>query len=1090
MLQNRLFLATLLGLFCACDLTLADAPRVRAWQDSIRLPTYREGDADPNPQFSAFTYRTPNYPYPLRTNLTKDRYDETWRVLNLENEYLLCRVLPDLGGHLYSCRDKLSGREMFYANPVIRKGLIGLRGAWVALGIESNFPVAHARHTVSPVDFAVRTESDGSARAVVEDIDRVTGMQWRVEYLLRPASAVLEQRVTLYNRSSARRPYAWWANAGIELDDPGTRFVLPTRLVATHGSAEIDAWPISSAGANESLVAAYKQSAGWFAYGSREPFFAVYKPGTRTGVAHFADPNVVPGKKIWLWGPVDDGYVRRELTDNFPSYVEMQGGLFQNQETFEFLEPEWSRTFSEYWIPIRDLGGVSRVTRDAIVNLERRSDSAKGPVLLLELSVTHIFRDAIIRLLNAGQPAFETRADLDPARTYTHVLERPGASVYTFQLVDPRGSILLEHTENHYDALAPEQARLGKQAQPAWNGPETEASLVARGNYNELHQQWSFALYDYTTGLQLFPGSIPLQKAGGRLALGLNRFEEAADLLARVQAAAPSDDEAAYLLGVAQAMLGRHDEARRTLSQVGPASAFGAPAALQLACLAARAKDDSGALAALKPLLSARSGPVRPGALEVALLRRSGRQQEARQQLAVWRTLDPADSMLRFENTLLGADDAELWMHLAADSERVLSLVEEYLNLGMNDDALRLLDRSYPPVAPQEIEPGAVPPAQSPLIAYYRAYCRTRLGQDPSVDLRGAAESSTRYAFPSRPSSFGVLKNALQSNPSDATAHFLLGRWFMHGLMVDDAIAEWQKARSLNPRLPELYRDLGKALTTLRKDVVNGLIVLKEGLKLDPANPELRAALERAGTSPIPVVPSPTGGPPAGSPATGQPSPVEVASAAMFRAASGSPDEAARLFDARVFSAERQPDEVRRAYIEVQLQRLMSQARSGHCPAAIDGLERLGEEDKRLPFTFHGFNNFMKPPHFQYYLAVLEASCRDDKNARKRWTRVSQMNESLPSPEVVFPLLAAWRLSPEDAKPKIAAVLESVRAALAKAEDESRPSLMYVEAMLLRAFGQDEQAGLRLQEVVRASKDVRLQCLALLELREILVAAR
>jgi hypothetical protein len=49
---------------------------------------------------------------------------------------------------------------------------------------------------------------------------------------------------------------------------------------------------------------------------------------------------------------------------------------------------------------------------------------------------------------------------------------------------------------------------------------------------------------------------------------------------------------------------------------------------------------------------------------------------------------------------------------------------------------------------------------------------------------------------------------------------------------------------------------------------------------------------------------------------------------------------------------------------------------------------------------------------------------------------------------------------------------------------------MYVEAMLLRAFGQDEQAGLRLQEVVRATKDVRLQCLALLELREILGAAR
>jgi hypothetical protein len=92
--------------------------------------------------------------------------------LTLENEYLFCRVLPDLGGHLYSCRDKINNTEMFYANPVIRKSWVGLRGAWVALGIEFNFPVGHSLVSVSPVSYRTQQHPDGSAGVWVADIDR------------------------------------------------------------------------------------------------------------------------------------------------------------------------------------------------------------------------------------------------------------------------------------------------------------------------------------------------------------------------------------------------------------------------------------------------------------------------------------------------------------------------------------------------------------------------------------------------------------------------------------------------------------------------------------------------------------------------------------------------------------------------------------------------------------------------------------------------------------------------------------------------------------------------------------------------------
>ena len=181
----------------------------------------------------------------------------------------------------------------------------------------------------------------------------------------------------------------------------------------------------------------------------------------------------------------------------------------------------------------------------------------------------------------------------------------------------------------------------------------------------------------------------------------------------------------------------------------------------------------------------------------------------------------------------------------------------------------------------------------------------------------------------------------------------------------------------------------------------------------------------------------------------------------------GKVSEAAGLFDPKVFTAEKQSDEVRRAYIEVQLQKLLAgSVNPDQCPVVLNAIENLGEEDKSLPFTFHSFGSFIKAAHFQYYLAIVEANCGQQKNARKRLEKVSRMKESLPSAEVAFPLLAAAKLNPLEAKPRIGAALESVRASLPRPRANRASPCCYVEAMLLHAAGQEPQAGQRLQEVL------------------------
>jgi hypothetical protein len=221
--------------------------QVRVWQGTLTLSTCEEGAPDPNPPFDAFATGRFNYPYTLRENLTNEPVPHDWRAVYLENEYLKCSVLPDIGGHLYTCIDKLSGQAMFYANPSIKNA---------AFGIEFNFPVSPSWVSMSPVPYSFGKHPDGSASVWVGNIDRVYGMEWQVELRLRPGSTVLEERVTLNNRSDVRHRFSWWDNATIEVKD------------------------------NSRSIGAE------FVHGSREPVMGVWRTDTNSGTGHYAQAGL------------------------------------------------------------------------------------------------------------------------------------------------------------------------------------------------------------------------------------------------------------------------------------------------------------------------------------------------------------------------------------------------------------------------------------------------------------------------------------------------------------------------------------------------------------------------------------------------------------------------------------------------------------------------------------------------------------------------------------------------------------------------------------------------------------------------------
>ncbi len=543
----------------------------RVWDSVLTLPSYAVGAPDPNPPFDLFGDGRPNYPYPILDRLTDRRAPRAWRAIWLENEYLRCAVLPELGGHLYSCTDKVNGQELFYANGAIKFAAIAYRGAWAAFGVEFNFPVSHNWMTVSPVSVAHAGDLDGSGSVWIGNTDRVYGMEWLVQLTLRPGRAVLEQNTTLYNRSEVRRRFYWWTNAGVRVSDD-SRIVYPMKYTASHGYRDVDTWPVDRRGTDLGVVGNHRYGpVSRFSHGSREPFMAVYHPRLDAGVVHYSAPTDLPAKKFWSWGGDPDGLSwRRALSDDSSAYVEVQAGLFRDQETYAYLQPHERIRFAEYWLPIRQLGGLTRANPDAALRLWRETagDSTTANVAL---NVTRDLPGATVELRGAHGAALSGRISLTPRTTYRsrgRIAADEGP--LTFTLRDRNGAVVLTHTEGVWDYTPDALVRTGavpeRPAGPAER--RSEGEWLAAGEELERGGAALAALAAYREGLARFPQSLPLERAAGRLAVTLMQYAPAEPLLYDAVARVATDHESAYYLALARLALGDTLRARLLLEQV------------------------------------------------------------------------------------------------------------------------------------------------------------------------------------------------------------------------------------------------------------------------------------------------------------------------------------------------------------------------------------------------------------------------------------------------------------------------------------------------------------------------------------------
>ncbi len=812
--------------------------RVAAWEETVRIPTYRIGQPDKNPMFlEKRVYQGSSgvvYPHPITERIFDEKEDRDYTAVFLENRYLKIMLLPEIGGRVQMALDKTNGYHFVYYNRVIKPALVGLTGPWISGGIEFNWPQHHRPSTFESVEYRIEENADGSWTVWFSEIERMFRTKGMVGFTLYPDRAYLELSVQLYNRTSLPQTFLWWANPAVHVnDDYQSVFPPDVHAVMDHGKRDVSDFPIATGTyykvnyAPGTDISRYKNipvPTSYMAYHSDFDFLGCYDHGAQAGMMHVANHHVVPGKKQWTWGNGDFGQAwDRQLTDEDGPYIELMCGAYtDNQPDFSWLMPGETKRFTQVFMPYKHIGAAKNASRDAVINLEFEAAAARIGVYVSAP------REVTVQLLHDGAPLYERAAALDPETTLIETVPIPAGArpqAFTLRVLDGSRELVA------YTPLPDEKPEIPAPATAALPPAEIDSNEALY--LNGLHlEQYRHATYEpepyYVEALRRDPLDSRANNALGRLLLRRGKFAEAEPYFRAAIASLtrrnpnPYDGEPYYNLGLSLKFQGRRAEAVDAFYKAVWNAAWRSPAYFELARLACRAGDLDDALDLLDNALDTNVYFAQARHLKIAVLRHQGRTAEALAEAEASLRLDPLDPGAWYERFLL-AGDPTVRAVLRGYVHNYIELALDYAHAGLFADAVALLDDA--------------PPAD-PMVRYYQAWFQAQAGDEAAAARCFAAARAMPpdYCFPNQIEAVLALQAAIAFDPDDPRAPYYLGNfWYAHR-QYDDAIAAWERAAALDPDFPTVHRNLGMAAMNKRHQPDAALALYERAFALDPAD--------------------------------------------------------------------------------------------------------------------------------------------------------------------------------------------------------------------------------------------------------------
>jgi tetratricopeptide (TPR) repeat protein len=834
--------------------------KVKVWEEEIRIPTYGVGVPEKNPMFlEKRVYQGSSgavYPYPVIEKIEDTCEDKPYHALFLENEYLKIMILPELGGRIQMAYDKVGERHFIYYNRVIKPALVGLTGPWISGGIEFNWPQHHRPSTFMPVDFRIETAVDGSATVWVSERERMFHQKGMAGFKLSPGRAVLEIQGKLYNPTPLPQTFLWWANPAVAVNEHyQSVFPADVNAVFDHGKRDVSNYPIAtgtyykvdySAGVDISRYKNIPVPTSYMAIKSRYDFVGGYENDTRAGVLHVANHHLSPGKKQWTWGNGDFGQAwDRNLTDADGPYIELMTGVFtDNQPDFSWLQPYEEKTFTQYFMPYRELGVVKNASADLLMNIEPDENGTSR----LKVFATSEQKQLHVIVRKEGALLFEATTDLSPSQLFEATVATDGLTGVEVLLRSATGKTLLSWQPEAAAKALPEAAKPA--AEPA-DTASTE-QLYLTGLHLEQYRHATYQPVDYyREALRRDPSDVRNNNAMGLWLIRKGQFAQAEPFLRRAVETLtqrnpnPCDGEPVYNLGLSLKYQEKYDEACECFYKACWNGAWQDAGYFSLAQISCIREDWETALSEIDRSLIRNRHNHRARHLKTTILHRLGRTDEALLLVEDSLRIDAFNMGCRFERYLLTqeADDLEAFNHIMRrESHNYMELAVDYASAGCWQDALAVLN-----IAGGQGDGDGDDEKTDVMILYYKAWClfRLRFPQEMIDTVRAAERMQPGCCFPNQLEAILALQTVTACVDHTPKALYLLGNLWYDKRQYPEAIAAWERSAAMDDTFPTVWRNLALAYFNKLNRKDEAVAWMEKAFALDTSDARLLMELDQ-----------------------------------------------------------------------------------------------------------------------------------------------------------------------------------------------------------------------------------------------------
>ena len=693
------------------------------------------------------------YPYFRFDDFTNTPVQKNWKVIEMENDYLLLRILPEVGGKIWTAIEKKTGKPFIYDNQVIKFRDVAMRGPWTSGGIEANYGIiGHTPNCATPVDYKVKENPDGSVSCFIGTLDLLTQTFWSMEIKLPADKAWFSTRSSWSNTNPVEQPYYTWMNAGIKAAG-NLEFIYPGNAYIGH-EGEFATWPYHQD--NKKHVAWYEQNnfgsyKSYHVFGKYTDFFGAYWHQDNLGMGRFSWHDEKPGKKIWIWGLSRQGMIwDKLLTDNDGQYVEVQSGRFFNQAAdgssltpfkhFGFA-PYQHDGWTEYWYPVTGTEGMVQSNYHGTLNLKIKDKETSITFQALEnLNET-------IDVVENGTILYSKSVSLKPMQVFTDKF--PGV----LKNAEVRIGNKLNFKQLDQDDLSRPK-----------KSPEDFDWKSAYGLYLAGKEALRSRYYDkaeekFRACLEKEKNFLPALSEMAALMFRNGNFQEARNYALKGLSIDTYDPDANYNYGLANAALGLNTDAKDGFDIAALSSSHRKAAYTELARLYLKEKNFSRSIH-----FAEQASQNNEEALQLLAIahRLSGNHQATKKILEEIDQLSPLSHFQEAENWIQsGTEQAKNSLQSSTrnelSTETYLHWANWYVGLNRFEDASRLLE-----AAPEQTE-----------ILFWRAWLESKSGKDHSTLLSKAEQSTTDGVFPFRESSKQVFEWASRQTKSWKPTYYL-----------------------------------------------------------------------------------------------------------------------------------------------------------------------------------------------------------------------------------------------------------------------------------------------------------------------------